>query len=144
MSNIFKFWFCLFCIAETVCGNERFSIVPNPHVTAFRRMGSLVDGVAHAHIALNFDLKTEAQAVKDLGEDLNKISKNTSLPMWAPVVHEITPMEADWSNFRKELKDNFFPHHRERRQVAVGLALGAVVVASAGAGAFALERDTRA
>ena len=134
-SVIFSLTLTFLCLAQ---GHEHFQVVPDPSVTAFRRIGALVDGVAHAHIAISFDLAAEAKAVQELGENLNKISRNTSLAMWAPVIHEIRPMEKDWANFRKELKDNFSPH-RERRQAILGLALGVVVVASAGAGAFALE-----
>ena len=132
-------FFLSLCVLA-VCGHGQYQLTLEPHITAFRRVGSLTDGVAHAHIALQFDLQAEQQVVQDLSDDLAKISRNSSVPMWAPVVHEVTPLLRDWRNFREELRGTpASSPPRHRRQVLIGIALGTVVAASAGAGLFALE-----
>lgn len=117
-------------------------MIENPSITAFRRVGTVVDGVAHAHIALQFNLQSEEQVVVDLMTDLASISRNTSAAMWAPIVHEVAPMRRDWEDFRQELKGTSIFPARERRQALVAVALGTVVAASAGAGLFAIK-ETR-
>lgn len=126
----------LFIIFFGAAALEDFSIVRDPKITAFRRTGSLVDGVVHAHIALHFNLTREVMAVRDLADNVKKITLNSTLTLWAPVVQQINPLLGKWEDFRCEM-DSLKWEDRPKRQV-LAIAAGAAMVVSAGAGAFAL------
>ena len=119
-------------IMSAASAADMFNIVPDPRLTAFRRVGNLVDGVAHAHIAFRFNLTAEAYAVRTTEKMLRNVSGAHARIMTATVLQEAVSLEGDWDEFLAEIDQ-----HRKKRQVLVA-ALGAAVVVSAGAGAFAI------
>ena len=110
---------------------DNFTVVPDPHLTAFRSLGVLIDGVAHAHLALSFNLTQERSVLTELKEEITSVTRNTSTKLWAPTLHRIGPLEENWEDFLSLLHAP--SPRRERRQalVAAGV-LGGAIVASAG------------
>ncbi len=131
-----KVLICLLATFWGVCaGQEHFHVFKDPALTSFRRIGMLTDGVAHAHLAVQFDLGQEAGAVLDLLNTVNKVSTNTSSQMWIPILHSIKPVIQDWAAFRKELSG--LSHGRPKRQLIIAAAAGGALAVSAGAGIYA-------
>ena len=114
-------------------GEGNFSVQVNPRITAFRSVGVVVDGVAHAHLAMTFNLTQEHAVVYELKEEIQAVTRNTSTKLWAPTLHRIAPLEENWQDLLVLLHSKT---RRERRQaVLAGLAAGAVIV-SAGLGVW--------
>jgi len=131
---MFKFFFALSLLLSQNGEAKNFSVEINPELTAFRRVGNVVDGVAHAHLAFRFNLTQEEAVVYELRDEINAVTRNTSTQLWAPTLHRIAPLAQDWERFRKQLVP---ADRRDKRQaVVMGVAAGGLIV-SAGLGIWA-------
>ena len=137
----------MFCFSFTVffllAGAAAFRAVPHANVSAFRRVGSLLDGAVHAHLAISFNVTDEVRVAEDLLRASEFASANSSALLWVPFLARLKPEVKDWQDFadmveRLSKKPNS-PDARPKRQALAAAA----VVGAAGVGAWSIYETTQ-
>ena len=112
----------------------------DPSISAFKKVGSLIDGVAHAHVVLHVNISAEVLIVDNLSNMVQKLASNSSVPfIWMGLCHDLYPLQRQW----RELQGTrFAAAPRQPRQVFVAGVLAGTAIVSAGAGLWALHETS--
>lgn len=117
------------------------TVVKDPSISAFKKVGNIIDGVDHAHIRVTVNISAEREAVINLHALLTRLKTNSTMPvLWTGLESDILPLQRKWTELTSS---RFTPRApRQTRQVfIVGAAVGAAAV-SAGAGLWALHETS--
>lgn len=129
MVHLFIVIFFVGLVARGVAAD--FVVMPEADVSAFRRVGNLVERAQHAHLRLDFHPEAELRVLTHLLNQTSTLATNSSLWLWKPFLAELQSLLEEWRAFGKKV-DGLEPFHNAKsdrvpRQIAAAVVGGAVV-----------------